>query len=154
MGIETNHPEYQGMCQKWARMRDVVGGQDAVHAAGERYLPRLSDQTDAEYNAYKLRAGFFNASSRTLEALHGLIFRKPIVAEVPASAQFLIDDATLSSESLDDYAREATLEYLTVGRVGLMVDHPAKVETSNAAQAQALGLRSFQRIAVAESIVN
>ena len=46
----------------WSRARDVLAGEDAVKAGGERYLTRLDSQTDEEYFAYRNRASFFNAN--------------------------------------------------------------------------------------------
>jgi hypothetical protein len=47
----------------------VIAGEDAVKAAGERYLSRLDSQNDEEYAAYKNRALFFNATSPTTAVL-------------------------------------------------------------------------------------
>ena len=52
MSVDTRHTDYDAMLPKWQRMRDVVAGQDSVHAAGTKYLPRLKDQTDEDYSAY------------------------------------------------------------------------------------------------------
>ena len=49
------------------RARDVYAGEDAVKAAGPRYLPRLDCQYDTEYAAHKQRASFFNATARTAD---------------------------------------------------------------------------------------
>ena len=38
------------------RARDVIAGEDAVKAAGEKNLPRLDSQSEEEYAAYKARA--------------------------------------------------------------------------------------------------
>jgi hypothetical protein len=35
----------------WIRAREVLAGEDAVKAGGEKYLPRLEAQTDEEYAA-------------------------------------------------------------------------------------------------------
>jgi hypothetical protein len=43
----------------------VLAGEDAVKAAGERYLPRLDSQKDEEYAAYKARGSFFGGTART-----------------------------------------------------------------------------------------
>ena len=43
--------------------RDVLAGEDAVKATGEKYLPRLDSQSDGEYGAYKARASFFEGCS-------------------------------------------------------------------------------------------
>ena len=53
-----------------------MDGEDAVKAAGEKYLPRLDSQNEEEYSAYKARASFFGATARTLEEYLDLVFRR------------------------------------------------------------------------------
>ena len=152
MAITTAHPSYTHASAKWQRVRDAVSGADAVHGAGERYLPRLGGQSPAEYKAYAMRAGWFGATSRTIDALHGLIFRKP--AEITAP-QELLDDVTMSGRSAVDFASDVAREVLGVGRVGVLVDHVAATQgPSNAAQAAAMGLRPYLSMYTAERIVN
>ena len=49
MPVNTLHAEYEAMLPSWTRARDVLAGEDAVKAAGEKYLPRLDAQTDEDY---------------------------------------------------------------------------------------------------------
>jgi hypothetical protein len=51
--VDSTHPEYDENVTAWLRARDVFAGEDAVKAAGVRYLPRLDSQTDDEYAAYR-----------------------------------------------------------------------------------------------------
>jgi len=75
--VNSTHPDYDVAAVEWSRARDVLGGEDAVKAGGEKYLPRLDSQSDEEFAAYVKRASFFNATARTAEAYMGLIFRHP-----------------------------------------------------------------------------
>ena len=63
MPVNSTHPDYDATIAAWERARDVIAGEDAVKARGERYLPRLAEQTDEEYKAYKLRASFYSATA-------------------------------------------------------------------------------------------
>jgi hypothetical protein len=81
--VNSTHAEYDAGAAAWSRARDVLAGEDAVKAAGERYLPRLDSQNDEEYFAYRNRASFFNATSRTAEGYSGLIFRRPPFVRTP-----------------------------------------------------------------------
>ncbi len=63
MAANSTDPDYDAAAPEWARARDVLAGEDAVKAAGERYLPRLDSQSDEEYGAYKVRASFFGATT-------------------------------------------------------------------------------------------
>jgi hypothetical protein len=83
MPVNSMHGEYEAGWPVWARARDVIAGEDAVKAAGIRYLPRLESQTDEQYAAYKQRAVFFNATARTADGFVGLIFRRPALVKLP-----------------------------------------------------------------------
>ena len=53
MPVNSTHPDYDANLPAWLRAREVISGEDAVKAAGLRYLPRLDSQTDDEYATYK-----------------------------------------------------------------------------------------------------
>jgi hypothetical protein len=56
MPVDTTHPDYDGTLPARERARHVLAGEDAVKAAGIRYLPRLDAQSDEDYKTYKDRA--------------------------------------------------------------------------------------------------
>src|SRR5262245_39773516 len=83
MPVNSLHQDYAEMVRAWSRARDVLAVEDAVKAAAEKYLPRLESQSDPEYVAYKARAAFFNATSRTSDGYVGLIFRRLPFLKLP-----------------------------------------------------------------------
>ncbi|HSU57100.1 MAG TPA: hypothetical protein VLT36_23870 [Candidatus Dormibacteraeota bacterium] len=83
MPVNSTHPDYDAALPDWLRARDVLAGEDAVKAGGEKYLPRLDSQSDLEFLAYRKRAAFFNATARSAEGFVGLIFRRPPFVKVP-----------------------------------------------------------------------
>ena len=76
MPVNSNHPEYDATLPAWVRARDVLAGEDAVKAAGEKYLPRLDSQSEQEFGNYVRRACFFGATARTLDEYLDLVFRR------------------------------------------------------------------------------
>ena len=62
-----------------------MAGEDAVKAAGTKYLPRLDGQSDENYLAYQTRACFSNATRRAADAFVGLVFRKAPFVKIPES---------------------------------------------------------------------
>jgi hypothetical protein len=92
MAVNSTHPDYDASLPEWLRSRDVLAGEDEVKSAGEKYLPRLQSQTDEEYHAYRARAAFFNASTRTAEGYVGLICRLPPFIKVPVIKKALLAD--------------------------------------------------------------
>jgi hypothetical protein len=154
MGIDTKHPDYDRMAPKWKRMRDVIAGQDAIHAAGVEYLPMLTEQTAKEYMAYKLRAGWLGATSRAIDALHGLMLRKPPVVTASGMDE-IVEDATMSGQSVEMLTAMAGREILDVGRCGIMVDFPVIGEAQmTVMQAIQSGQRPFATLYKTESIIN
>lgn len=135
MAVNSTHPDYDATLPAWLRARDVVAGEDAVKAAGEKYLPRLDSQSSNEYLGYKSRGSFFNAAARTAEGFVGLIFRRDPVVRVPSSKDTLsvalakcADDLDLLGTALPAYARNVIEEVVVVGRCGTLVDWESDAE--------------------------
>ncbi len=141
MPVNSPHPEYDENIQEWRMCRDVLDGEKAVKAAGAAYLPMLSGQDDAEYQAYVMRANFYNASSRTVKGLAGAIFRKNPVIEYPKQEQ--LEFFTPSGDSFKILAKEVVEEVIGLGRVGVFVD-----------TTKDRGNRAFASIYYAENIIN
>jgi hypothetical protein len=113
----------------------VFAGEDAVKAAGVRYLPRLDSQSDEEYAAYKERTSFFNASARTADGFVGLIFRREPTFKIPektsgvgVALKKFVEDANMLGNSLASYAKDVVRDVITMGRAGTLVDWEGEVE--------------------------
>jgi hypothetical protein len=121
--VSATHPGYDAEAPQWSRARDVIAGEDAVKAAGEKYLPKLDSQSEEEYAAYKARASFFGATARTLEEYLDLIFRRAPLTSLPSSdvMRGFASDCDRWSTSLAQYARRIVSEVLSVGRAGSLV---------------------------------
>src|SRR4051812_31705433 len=83
--VNSTHFEYDAALPGWVRARDLFAGEDAVKAAGVKYLPRLEAQSEEDYAAYRTRACFFNATRRAADAFVGLVFRKAPFVRIPES---------------------------------------------------------------------
>ena len=154
-GVRTQHPDYVAMAPVWRMCRDASDGEIAVHAAGTRYLPKLRDEATPDYDARLGRTPFFNATWRTIAGLSGMMLRRPPTVEVPAGVDAYLLDVDMAGSPLDQYVQELAVEALTVGRVGLLVDHPAADSGAvPVAQAERMGLRPAMHVYPAESIYN
>jgi hypothetical protein len=155
MELDHQHPLYAKHAGQWKRCRDAVEGQDAIHAAGDAYLPMLSGQSVADFRKYLARATYFNASGRTVLALSGMLMKQQARIEVPAGFEEILADVTLDGCSLRDFVTELVTQQLTVGRVGIAVDFPRNdADPVTVGIAQALRLRPYLRCYMAESIVD
>lgn len=133
------HLENEGV---WKLCRAAVAGGDAVRAVGAEIVPNIAGMSEAEFSGYLLRATYLNAVQRTLDALVGLVMMKPAQSEIPPALQAFADHIDGRGGRLEDFARYALAEVLTVGGGLAVVDHPERPEgVITAAQEQALGLR-------------
>ena len=130
-GVNKRHKDYDRFARKWKRVRDVVSGQDEIHAAGVNYLPMLVDEDPNEYLKRVARTPFYNASWRTMAAFVGMMFRKPPTLEVPKELEKLLEDVTMSGVSFDNFAQETVLEDITTSRLGVLVDHPQRARNED-----------------------
>ena len=156
---DAKHPQYSAMSDTWRTCRDCVVGQRAVHAGGERYLPKLGGQTPEAYKAYLRRSVFTGATGRTVEGMTGLVFRRYPTIKLPTALDPFETDINMEGMSLVGLAQAVIEDVLTVGRAGVLVDHPAQAVTEKGAaltveQAQALGLRPYLTHYKAEAILN
>ncbi|MCF0055523.1 DUF4055 domain-containing protein [Dyadobacter sp. CY356] len=124
MQPDDKHSEYKEFEPVWKLCRDASTGQRAIHKGGVAYLPKLEDQTTIQYEAYKRRALFYNATGRTVEGMKGLVFRKKPVLVVPKAMEPWLEDVTMTGISFIGVAKKNTEEVIKVGRYGLLVDYP------------------------------
>lgn len=122
MPIDSLHPRYKKYQESWVDCRDAFDGQLAVKAAGTRYLPKLSGQTNEEYNAYKKRALFYSITSKTLSALMGMAMDQPPSLEYPEKMKSYFDDG--SGVQFWEAFSTTVQEILLTGRFGVLVDRP------------------------------
>lgn len=126
MAIDSLHPFAAARLAQWLRCRHCHDGSDAVKAAGATYLPVLSGQSSDRYEAYKARAMFYNAFARTVQALTGVLFRRPSPPVAPSSIADVWQDVTRAGQSLDLFAMSVADELFKVGRAGVLLDAPAQ----------------------------
>jgi hypothetical protein len=125
-GIACKHPAYKDAEDMWEKCSAFIDGEDAVKDAGDKYLPKLSGQKDDAYKAYKERAIFFAAASKTCAGLLGAVFYKPPEVTLPLRIAYLETKADAHGASLSDIAVKIVKSLLEYGRVGLFVDRPAE----------------------------
>lgn len=154
MAIDSEHPQYAARREQWEKMRDTTAGQEAIHAKGQKYLPALSGQSTDDYKSYLKRAVFYAATSRTVDGLSGMIFRKPPQVKVPAGLTAMVEDVTLDGLSLLGFAEAIVDDIIVVGRAGILVDHPTVAANTTRAQAEAANIRPFLKHYTAENIFN
>ncbi len=153
-GVRSTHKDYDAMAPLWERCADVAAGTEALRRKTTQYLPKLTDETNDEYEARLNRTTLYNATWRTIVGFLGLLFRKPAVIDVPESVQPLMDDVTLTGVPLRLFAAEVSEALLVKGRLGIWVNFPAVPDGLTRADVEALNLRPSMSLYCAESIRN
>jgi hypothetical protein len=153
MPVNTQCKEYQQRLPEWNIVRDCVEGELAIKAESTKYLPRPSGMTEAEYQAYLLRARFFDGTSRTAEGYHGHIFAKDPVQSGDVSDAFkeYLDDVDASGTNLDQFASNIVWDTMQAPWGGILVDHtPVEPGTTEAGDKGRAYLKSYP----AETVIN
>lgn len=120
MPVNSKHPLYVAYEGQWTKCRDAYNGSDAIKSNGAKYLPKLVEQPESEYNAYKDRALFYSITSKTVESLTGLAMQKdPIIKFPEKMSSYFIDNSGVEFyELLKNSFNETTL----MGRFGVLID--------------------------------
>lgn len=122
MPLDTERAEYSAMLPLWLRARRVIEGEEAVKKAGKSMLPKLGGQDEKEYEAYKDRATFFNATGRTASALKGVIMDTPPICDLPPELKPYESNMDGEGAALQVVAERFIRELVDEGRAGIGVD--------------------------------
>lgn len=154
MPIDTRHKDYDAHIAKVTRARDASAGQDAIHAKGEIYLPRIDGWDDKKYRNFLKRTTYYNASGRTLDGLVGMIMKKDPVIE-QTGIDNIIDDVDLHGNKIASVIQMILREVLIASRFGLLVEYPQVTEKPrNQAEQAQKNLRPYVSVYKTESIIN
>lgn len=113
MSIQTTHPEYDLFLPK------ILITKKAFDGDVKDFIPKLSGQTNQEYEAYRSRASFFNVTEKTVYALLGALLRKPYVLEGVAGDEPVCAD----NSTFIEFIQQCYLSILTTSKVGILVDY-------------------------------
>ncbi len=159
INVTTERNDYTDYLPIWQQVDDVIAGERAIKAAGVKYLPvpnpaDKSKENLARYDQYKKRALFMNATSRTLNAMLGAIYRKTPNVELPPQIEYLNTDADGNGLDLVQHSAGTVKEIIKKGRAGLLVDYPATEGVTTKAQQSTGGIRPYIIQYQAQDIIN
>jgi hypothetical protein len=152
--LTTKSKNFLKYYQSWQKCRDVYEGEDVIHAKGTAYLPKLQSQTPGMYELYKQRTRFFNVFKRTIKGLNGMVIRKDSILEQKNIPDEIVDDITLTGESMDSYAKGVLADILTIGIGGTLVDHPIVDDAITIAEKNSNNIRPNLVYYTGEQIIN
>lgn len=127
------HPDYARFLPQWESTRAAVEGEPALARFPGRFLPDPTplddcDEARSRYKGYCTRAVYLNATGRTKAGLIGIAFGEWPDVTVPASMEYLKEDADGAGLGLYNLVQHTVGEDLETGRGGLFVDYPQRAE--------------------------
>ena len=132
MSVESIHPEYDRYAEEWVKARDTYEGETEVKRKTTVYLPATDSMMmdgmntgelgAQRYQAYLTRAVFPDFVNEATDKMVSAMNQKEPSIELPASMEYLRENATVHGESLVSLLRRINFEQLLVGRVGLLPD--------------------------------
>ena len=127
MSVSNFHPDYAEAQELADMVRDAyAGGKHAKshiidpNPAGEKGTPAGDDRLAT----FKQRAVYYNATSRTTDALIGEVFRKEAEITLPPALEPVVDDTSGSGLNLVQHARRTAIETGLSGCAGLLSNYP------------------------------
>lgn len=138
--------DYIAMQAYWEKVSAFIEGADAVKKAGEKYLPKLSEETAEDYK-YRLKmARFTNIYRDIVENLAAKPFTKEVSlanADTPQFFKDIIEDIDGSGTHLNVFSNNVFFEGINSGITWIMVDYPTMPAGTTLADERAKGVRPY-----------
>jgi hypothetical protein len=156
MPVTNEHELYSEFKNDWEEVRDCVKGNRVIKKKKEKYLPMLSGQDSKAYDRYSKRVKFFGATGRTLDGLHGNIFRKAPeqIAEVSKTFEKSLKDVDLRGTNIEQFVSDIISDSLQTNWGGILVDYAKGEEAISLAEAEEKGLKWYLKYYPAEKVIN
>jgi hypothetical protein len=103
--VATPSSAYQRMAPRWELAEALLGGTEAMRAAGDKYLPRHEKESETNYQNRLQRATLLNMFEDTVGKLSGKPFEDDMVLDVPAQLEEILKDVDLQGTAVQPFCR-------------------------------------------------
>ena len=142
--VATPNTAYKEMEKKWELVEALRGGTETMREKGHEYLPQEPRESEDAYTVRLNRTELYNLYNRTLTALTGIAFTKPVnVSNVPPELEYLQTDADGTGRSLNEIAYEMAIDCLHYGKTHLLTDFPETTGAKNLSEFRRAGYRPY-----------
>ncbi len=125
MPVDSKHPAYLEMESEWLKAKAFAHSEKKVKSGGELYVPRLSEQTDAEYAAYLSRASLSMLFKKTINTYTGLVTKTPAYIDPLEPVEEYLKTCSGDGGAFGSFLLKMLKRYFTFGRCGTLIDLPA-----------------------------
>ncbi len=145
---------YNAMSPAWEILSDVLGGQETIKAAREKYLPKEPAELKEDYDRRLARSLFFEDYRDCVVNLTGMVFRKsPTLGEdVPEQLKTIAENIDNAGTHLDVFTQRVFQDGF-FGHSFIVVDMPA-MDANVQTAADEMGRRSYWCVRQATNALN
>lgn len=121
---------YTAMASRWGLVNALLGGTEAMRAAGEDLLPKHQEESDQSHARRLAGATLLNMTEITLDMLAGKPFSDPVrlAQDAPEAHKQWSEDVDLQGNNLDVFARRWFRDGMAKGLSHVLVEMPRKQE--------------------------
>lgn len=108
-GPDSPSAAYKAMCPRWEVINCLLGGTEAMRAAGTKFMPQHPEESDKRYFERLECNVLLNMTELTLDSLAGQPFREAINTSddvPPAIEEVIFPDVDLQGNNLDVFCRQ------------------------------------------------
>lgn len=122
---ETKSADYLAMEPYWTKVDTIMGGAEAMRAAGTTYLPQFPNETDTDYEHRRANAKFTNIYADIVSNLASKPFAEEVALSDDASDRFkeLAQDIDGRGNNLHVFASETFFEGINKAIDWILVDY-------------------------------
>jgi hypothetical protein len=161
MAVNDRSAGYKIMEDKgsWDLISDLLGGTKAMRSAGEKWLPKETDEKTDNYNTRRNRSFLYNGFKDTITKCTARPFSRPVTYKVPEQLEEpmkpIIENMDGEGQHFQDFAREFFYTLVTWGITHGFVDYPKVPDKEGVTKKdeQDLQLRPINRIIRAPKLI-
>lgn len=140
--VDSTSPWYTLMSRKWEKINTLLGGTEAMRAAGVKYMPQFPFEPDDLYEYRRKAAVLTNFFRHMAEQMVGKIFSKQIEIKTQVP-QELLNDIDRQGSSIHSFARQICFDLVTKGMAHVFVDYPVVEGRLTRKQVRESNIRPF-----------
>lgn len=155
MGVQTPSKAHSAQAIHWKLIDTLVGGTEAMRAAGTEYLPQQKFEKDEDYASRKAVATLYPATSETIGSMRGRVFAgQPVLTNVPDWInKEVLNDVDRAGQSIYVFLPRWFEWALTHGHAGVIVDSPEFAGPVTSVEAVARKLHPYLTLVKAPQIL-
>ncbi|WP_246704396.1 DUF4055 domain-containing protein [Rhizobium sp. P32RR-XVIII] len=148
--------DYKAMCSYWDMVSTILGGADAMRAAGVKYLPKFPNESQPDYDFRRQNSKFTNIFRDIVENLAAKPFAKEVSLSDKVSERIkkLSENITGQGDHLHVFAANCFFRGIGYAIDWILVDYTKNVpENATQADEERIGARPYWVPVTAQNLI-